>query len=1215
MGMFNDLFKAAVPALALTLGVNASAAPVRGNAASEPFRYARTVTPDFLKKNSQTSGLMRAPEATPLKGNNDFGYLEGPDGSVWYYTADYDVEKRPVEGAYEGYYETVIKGYKFTIYDSRMLPVGTVKDVVTLEEDEVRLAQVMPDISVTQKFFNVDDKYEIVVSLACNRDYSTGVYPVNVYHSKIYSLGGQKDENGNDIAIDNIDGYIVADVNTSTDSWSENHYITFLTETIDMDLDDYLEMLASNKYILSIYQKAGYNSGARKIGTLEMPLQQMPGDQMSSPFMLNVAHDGVAYFALSMYKKPFFVDPVGDNDSMTKDNALEITLYKATYSGLEQVSKTEIPLVPLDGYLYTFLGMGDFRYSEDLDFGHFDGNPSAPCYTITTKGFSTVTDTHYHSTAVYNVEGEKVISYPEGMEDFVILSDIPGEEPQVMFTRLTGDSYSFHFVNAYTGDEIMELPQVFEGYHLMALVDRAQAHGGYKWAFSTLDAYDGGDGNNYETVVWVNTDGTLDRVDNINLGQNVAYAIVNIDGKALTPYLYNTDKAVEYMVLVKRLVGNGSETREELLIVSPEKNLLTITPDATKGVLSNIALLNDDVYPTLGVTFYNYDTSSVHFDGYALPLEKFTGGDGSAESPYVINTVGDLQQIGSYPSAHYVLGDDIDASGFILNPVCKEFSGTLDGKGHSISNLTVSSNTTVVALFSTMRSNAAVKNLTFHNAVISINPKNSFAALLTQDLSNNSTLDNVHVYGLSTFSETKDVDPDFGGLCVRATLGSVISNSSIHNAVINLPSSQVGGLVGTMFTGSKVLASAFGGTINGGMTLGGIVGSTSTGDEVISDCHVDAAITGRSIIGGIAGSNSRATITRCYVEGTLAANGPGWSGPCVGGIAGSLDPDYSDTPAMTAAEGETGSEPEVKPVISNNYVALESITGFEVTAEEEFANQYATIHRIVGKSAINTEGTVEYDMSKTDWWNYPIIIPAEPEAALANNYAAESLEICNAAFENAANSVEGASVSEDKLGHEFFAGLGFEFGTTTEKPWNELNEWDPALYFEQTAFFLPDEINVTAGDVFNATLVFVSREPLDFETVIDGFTCDSSDESVAVMTGNATFTANRLTIEFSCEAAGQAVVTAGSLGSMARLTVNASQSGIADVTAPAGPAITFDGSRVNAPACYIAVYTVGGAAVAQGTDSVNVESLAPGIYIATATDGNSFTSSIKVAVY
>lgn len=1214
MGKFNHFFKVALPAAALTLSLSASAAPARGKAATEAFRYARTISPELFKATAPASAMMRAPEATPLKGNNDFGYLEGPDGSVWYYTADYDIEKHAVEGAYEGYYETIIKGYSFTIYDSHMKAVGTVKDVVTLAEDEVRLAQVMPDISVTQKFFNVDDKYEIVVSLACNRDYSTGVYPVNVYHSKVYSIGGQKDANGNDVAIDNIDGYIVADVNTSTDAWSENHYITFLTETIDMDLDDYLEMLASNKYILSIYQKAGYNSGAKKIGTIEMPLQQLPGDQMSSPFMLNVAHEGQAYFAVSKYKKPFFVDPVGDNDSMTADNALEITLYKAAYSGLEQISTTEIPLVPLDGYLYTFLGIGDFRYSEDLDFGHFDGNSAAPCYTVTTKGFSTVTDTHYHSTAVYNTEGEKIISYPEGMEDFVILSDIPGEEPQVMFTRLNGDNYTFHFVNAYTGDEIMELPQVFEGYHLMALVDRAQAHGGYKWAFSTLDAYDVGNGNNYETVIWVNTDGTLDRVDNINLGKNVAYAIVNIDGKALTPYLFNTDKAVEYMVLVKRLTGSGSETREELLIVSPEKTLLTVTPDQSKGVLSNIALLNDDVYPTLGVSFYNYETSGVHFDGYALPFEKFAGGDGSADSPYILNTVGDLQQIESNPGANYVLGADIDASGFVLTPVSKEFTGVLDGKGHSISDLTINSNSTVVAMFSSMRSNAAVKNITFHNAAINIVPKNSFAALITHDLSNNSTIDNVHVYGLTTFSETKDVDPDFGGLCVRSTLGSVISNSSIHNAVIDLPAAQIGGIVGTMFTGSKVIATAFGGKINGSMNLGGIAGSTSTGDELISDCHVDADITGRSIIGGIAGSNSRATITRCYVEGTLAANGPGWNGPCVGGITGSLDPDYSDSPSVTAEEGETTTEPTVKPVISNNYVALSSITGFTVTAEEEFTNQYATIHRIIGKSSINTEGTVEYDMTKPDWWNYPTIIPAAPEAAIANNYAAESLEVCNADFENASNSVEGASVPEDKLGHEFFAGLGFEFGTTTEKPWNELNEWDPALYFEQTAFFLPDEISVNVGDTFNATLVFVSREPLDFATVIDGFTCDSSNEAIAVMTGNASFAANRLTIEFTCEAEGTAVITAGSLGSLARLTVNASQSGIADAVAPAGPAISYDGTNVNAAACDIVVYSVGGVAVAHGNGSVNVESLAPGIYIATASDNNGFTSSVKVAI-
>lgn len=72
----------------------------------------------------------------------------------------------------------------------------------------------------------------------------------------------------------------------------------------------------------------------------------------------------------------------------------------------------------------------------------------------------------------------------------------------------------------------------------------------------------------------------------------------------------------------------------------------------------------------------------------------YMAGDGSASDPFVVTTDYELQCIQENPSAHYVLGNDIDASGTAewnggagFEPIT--FSGTLDGQGYEIRGLTI----------------------------------------------------------------------------------------------------------------------------------------------------------------------------------------------------------------------------------------------------------------------------------------------------------------------------------------------------------------------------------------------------------------------------------------------------------------------------------------------------------------------------------------------
>src|SRR5262245_21538080 len=76
-------------------------------------------------------------------------------------------------------------------------------------------------------------------------------------------------------------------------------------------------------------------------------------------------------------------------------------------------------------------------------------------------------------------------------------------------------------------------------------------------------------------------------------------------------------------------------------------------------------------------------------------------------APIVINSISDLQAIQNNPSAYYVLGADIDASGFNFASIAN-FSGILDGQGHSINNLQVS-------LFTKIDTQGTVENLQLAN--------------------------------------------------------------------------------------------------------------------------------------------------------------------------------------------------------------------------------------------------------------------------------------------------------------------------------------------------------------------------------------------------------------------------------------------------------------------------------------------------------------------
>jgi hypothetical protein len=108
----------------------------------------------------------------------------------------------------------------------------------------------------------------------------------------------------------------------------------------------------------------------------------------------------------------------------------------------------------------------------------------------------------------------------------------------------------------------------------------------------------------------------------------------------------------------------------------------------------------------------------------------FSGsGTGTETSPYVITDATQLQEMNDDFSAHYILGNDIDASGTVswnggsgfvpVGGVDKQFSGFLDGQGYTVTSLTVNRPTTnFVGLFG-LTHGATIENVGMEGGNIS----------------------------------------------------------------------------------------------------------------------------------------------------------------------------------------------------------------------------------------------------------------------------------------------------------------------------------------------------------------------------------------------------------------------------------------------------------------------------------------------------------------
>ena len=303
---------------------------------------------------------------------------------------------------------------------------------------------------------------------------------------------------------------------------------------------------------------------------------------------------------------------------------------------------------------------------------------------------------------------------------------------------------------------------------------------------------------------------------------------------------------------------------------------------------------------------------------------QFSGpGSGTKNSPYLISTPEQLNEIRNDLSAYYCLQADIDlgqwistnmgANGWI--PVGTEgvpFSGTFEGQGHTINNLKIN-RTTNVGFFGATN-NATIKNLIIKSA--DVNGIQNVGCLI--GLMKNSNINEIKLYGKCCGSQ------NVGGLIGNITHIPIKSIDStfyynISNCISDIEiigSENVGGLIGSISEDTYCYIPSYGGT----KTTSGKYNThyTMSSDVIqrIANSNFTGRLEGQKNIGGLIGkvnvnaeaysdnghggnysfyhtsiANSIVSVDSCFVNSPYTIEG----NENVGGIVGSSNGNQKKT--------------------------------------------------------------------------------------------------------------------------------------------------------------------------------------------------------------------------------------------------------------------------------------------------------------------------------
>lgn len=243
-------------------------------------------------------------------------------------------------------------------------------------------------------------------------------------------------------------------------------------------------------------------------------------------------------------------------------------------------------------------------------------------------------------------------------------------------------------------------------------------------------------------------------------------------------------------------------------------------------------------------------------------------------------------------NAHYVLGNDIDASATVswnggegFKPIgddSNKFTGSFDGQGYSILNLTINRPAERAGLFG-VANGAKLENVTFEGGMITGRSAGALVSFAEEFTSINNVNSSAAVCGYSSSS---------GGIAGGAYSTDFLNCHCSGNVVMKAGSWKVGGLVGYVGASygrpdSKMIDCSATGDVSQGdassSEMGGLVGFA--GAVNITRCFATGSVTGTEYVGGLIGRiiwDRFPVIEECYATGTV------FGSVNIGGFIGSV---------------------------------------------------------------------------------------------------------------------------------------------------------------------------------------------------------------------------------------------------------------------------------------------------------------------------------------
>ena len=328
---------------------------------------------------------------------------------------------------------------------------------------------------------------------------------------------------------------------------------------------------------------------------------------------------------------------------------------------------------------------------------------------------------------------------------------------------------------------------------------------------------------------------------------------------------------------------------------------------------------------------------------------SFSGGNGTAESPYLISTGAEMALLLEKCKQGYleVRGYYKLTSDLVMNADFEKykdwgstppknrwnpqgsFGGSFDGDGHTIYGLYSNSEESAVGLFSVVQE-GSVSNLTISHSYI--RGENQVGSICGQ-LSWRAAIINCRNYGIVQGSNS------VGGIVGESYQRAEDCKYCVNEGEVT-GKNGVGGIIGARTypqTGWKCVSLSYNtGNVTGEESVGGIIGAfgAATGECTIENCFNIGVITGTvNQIGGIAGSvGFNSPIKNCYNAGKI--NHP-VDARYFGGVVGLYtyystpsNSYYLDTTCERGASLEVG-YPVDSPISSEDMLDEENFKGFD----------------------------------------------------------------------------------------------------------------------------------------------------------------------------------------------------------------------------------------------------------------------------------------------